>query len=57
MARQSASRVLVDDAGELKLRLIRIGDETGSGDVSVISGIKVGDRILANPSAGTRAGS
>ncbi|MCP5142925.1 MAG: efflux RND transporter periplasmic adaptor subunit [Chromatiales bacterium] len=48
---------LVDDAGELKLRLIRIGDETGSGDVSVISGIKVGDRILANPSAGTRAGS
>ena len=39
------------------LRLIRIGDETGSGDVSVISGIKVGDRILAKPSAGTRAGS
>jgi RND family efflux transporter MFP subunit len=48
---------LVGDDGTLKLRLIRIGDRTPDGMVSVISGIKVGDRILANPSAGTRAGS
>jgi RND family efflux transporter MFP subunit len=48
---------LVDDGGTLKLRLIRIGDRTPDGMVSVISGIKVGDKILANPSAGTRAGS
>ncbi len=48
---------LVDETGNLRLRLIRIGDRTPDGMVSVISGVKVGDRILANPSAGTRAGS
>lgn len=48
---------LVDEAGNLKLRLIRIGDRTPDGMVSVISGIKAGDRILANPGAGTRSGS
>ncbi|MCB1734260.1 MAG: efflux RND transporter periplasmic adaptor subunit [Gammaproteobacteria bacterium] len=48
---------LVDDAGELKLRLIRVGETSANGVVSVISGIKVGDKILANPSAGTRSGS
>jgi multidrug efflux pump subunit AcrA (membrane-fusion protein) len=48
---------LVDEGGALKLRLVRIGDRTPDGRISVISGIKVGDRILANPSAGTRDGS
>jgi multidrug efflux pump subunit AcrA (membrane-fusion protein) len=47
---------LVDEDGSLRLRLIRIGDRTPDGRVSVISGIKAGDRLLANPSAGTRAG-
>jgi multidrug efflux pump subunit AcrA (membrane-fusion protein) len=47
---------LVEESGELRLRLIRIGDRTADGMVSVISGIRVGDRILANPVAGTRSG-
>ena len=48
---------LVDESGNLKLRLVRLGDRTPQGTVRVISGVQVGDRILANPSAGTRAGS
>ena len=48
---------LVEEDGNLKLRLIRLGDRTPSGMISVISGLKTGDRILLNPSAGTRAGS
>lgn len=47
----------LDESGALKLRIIRIGDRVGSGQVTVISGIKAGDRILASPEAGTRAGS
>jgi len=46
----------LDDAGELKLRIIRIGERTGQGQVAVISGIKAGDKILAQPGAGTRSG-
>ncbi len=41
---------LVDDAGNHRLRLIRIDDHATSGDISVISGIQVGDRILSQPS-------
>lgn len=48
---------LVEDDGDLRLRLIRIGDRTPDGRISVISGIRVGDQILANPTAGTRSGS
>lgn len=46
----------LDEAGVLKLRLIRIGERTGNGKVVVISGIRVGDKILAKPGAGTRSG-
>lgn len=48
---------LAEEDGNLKLRLIRLGDRTPGGMISVISGLKTGDRILLNPSAGTRAGS
>lgn len=48
---------LVEEDGDLRLRLIRIGDRAPDGRISVISGIRVGDRILANPAAGTRSGS
>jgi multidrug efflux pump subunit AcrA (membrane-fusion protein) len=48
---------LVEEHGGLRLRLIRIGDRTPDGRISVVSGIRVGDRILANPAAGTRSGS
>ena len=46
----------LDEAGELKLRIIRIGERTGQGQVAVISGIRAGDKILARPGAGTRSG-
>jgi len=48
---------LVDDSGELRLRLIRVGDRTPDGKICVVSGVRIGDRILANPGAGTRSGS
>lgn len=47
----------VNNNGGLKLRLIRIGDRASDGQVSVISGIKVGDKILADPAPSTRSGS
>ena len=47
----------VNDNGGLKLRLIRIGERAADGKVSVISGIKVGDQILADPAPSTRSGS
>jgi len=43
------------DAGQIKMRLVRIGERVGQGNVSVISGISVGDRILANPASNTRS--
>lgn len=40
----------VDNEGNVKLRLIRIGEKTADGKVVIVSGgIKVGDKILANP--------
>jgi multidrug efflux pump subunit AcrA (membrane-fusion protein) len=47
----------LDESGMIKLRLIRIGERTAEGKVIVISGIRVGDKILAEPGAGTRSGS
>ncbi|NNJ92328.1 MAG: hypothetical protein HKP55_11695 [Gammaproteobacteria bacterium] len=47
----------IDDTGAIKLRLIRIGERTADGKVVVISGIRAGDKILAEPGAGTRSGS
>jgi multidrug efflux pump subunit AcrA (membrane-fusion protein) len=47
----------LDEAGVLKLRLIRIGERTSDGRVIIISGIRVGDKILAKPGASTRSGS
>lgn len=45
----------VEKDGAIKLRLIRVDERSPDGAVSVISGIKVGDRILANPGPNTRA--
>jgi hypothetical protein len=47
----------IDDTGAIKLRLIRIGERTADGKIVVISGIRAGDKILAEPGAGTRSGS
>ena len=48
---------ILDAQGNPKLRLIRIGERTADGKVSIISGgIKVGDQILAKPAAGFQPG-
>jgi len=44
----------VEADGSLKLRLIRVDEQTADGMVSVISGIKAGDTILAEPAPSTR---
>lgn len=46
----------VEKDGSIRLRLIRVDERSPDGAVSVISGIKVGDRILAKPGPNTRAG-
>lgn len=48
---------LVADDGKTRLRLIRIDEQALDGHVSVISGLKTGDRILADPAAKPRSGS
>ena len=48
---------ILDAQGNPKLRLIRIGERTADGKVSMISGgIKSGDQILAQPAAGFQPG-
>ncbi|MCB1866012.1 MAG: efflux RND transporter periplasmic adaptor subunit [Chromatiales bacterium] len=47
---------LVGDDGALSMKVVRIGERAASGKVSIISGLKVGDRILAQPGASTRSG-
>ena len=46
---------VVTEDNQTKLRLVRLGDYVGSTQVSVLSGLSVGERILANPS-GTASG-
>jgi len=45
----------VDQDGRVKLRLIRVDEQGSNGMVSVISGIRTGDRILQEPAVTTRA--
>ena len=45
----------VADDGRARLRLIRIDEYASNGIVSVISGIRAGDRILAEPAPGSRS--
>ena len=46
----------VDDSGKTKLRVVRLGESSGD-QVIVLSGLKVGDRIVRQPQPGMRAGS
>lgn len=46
----------VTEDGEYRLRLIRVDEQAVDGYISVISGIRVGDRILAKPSNLTASG-
>ena len=45
----------VDQDDRVKLRLIRVDEQGSNGMVSVISGIRTGDRILREPAVTTRA--
>lgn len=47
--------VVMDD-GSLKMKTLRTGSQTGDGMISVITGVRAGDRILRNPTASTRSG-
>ncbi len=40
---------VLTERGEPRLRLIRVGEELGDGLITVLSGLKPGERILANP--------
>lgn len=47
---------VLSDSGEPQLRLIRVGEERSGGLLTVLSGLKAGERVLANPSSGVAAG-
>jgi hypothetical protein len=42
--------------GNAQLRLIRVGEPTPRGGVTVLSGLRAGERILANPGPGVTTG-
>jgi len=44
------------DKGQPELRLIRVGERMEEGYVSVLSGIRVGERVLRNPGIGVASG-
>jgi RND family efflux transporter MFP subunit len=43
---------VLDEQGEPELRLIRVGEPRPDGMVTVLSGLRPGERVLANPGAG-----
>jgi RND family efflux transporter MFP subunit len=47
---------VLDDNGNPQLRLIRVGEPTPSGGVTVLSGLRAGERILENPGPGVATG-
>ncbi len=47
---------VLNDQGEPQLRLIRVGEELSGGFVSVLSGLRAGERVLANPDARVTSG-
>jgi hypothetical protein len=47
---------LVTDDGRLKMKVLRLGTQTADGQISVISGIQPGDRILKEPTPSTMSG-
>ncbi|BCU07618.1 efflux RND transporter periplasmic adaptor subunit [Allochromatium tepidum] len=47
---------VVNEQGEPQLRLIRVGEELSGGFVSVLSGLRAGERVLANPGPQISAG-
>lgn len=47
---------VVSNTGEPQLRLIRVGEDLGSGYISVLSGLQAGERILLNPNSAVSSG-
>lgn len=47
---------VLTERGEPQLRLIRVGEELNGGFISVLSGLRAGERILANPGPRVTAG-
>jgi RND family efflux transporter MFP subunit len=46
----------LDDQGNAQLRLIRVGEPVPGGMITVLSGLRPGERILADPPPGVAAG-
>jgi multidrug efflux pump subunit AcrA (membrane-fusion protein) len=44
------------ESGEPQLRLIRVGEELSGGFITVLSGLRPGERVLANPGPNVTAG-
>ncbi len=47
---------VLDEEGNPHLRLIRVGEPTPRGGVTVLSGLRAGERILSNPGPGIATG-
>lgn len=47
---------VLTDSGEPQLRLIRVGEELSGGFITVLSGLRAGERVLANPGSRVTAG-
>jgi multidrug efflux pump subunit AcrA (membrane-fusion protein) len=47
---------VLDEQGNAQLRLIRVGEPVPGGLITVLSGLRPGERILADPPAGIAAG-
>lgn len=47
---------VINEQGEAELRLIRVGDKVDANTISVLSGLRPGERILASPDAGPSSG-
>ncbi|MBK1641214.1 efflux transporter periplasmic adaptor subunit [Chromatium okenii] len=47
---------VLSDSGEPTLRLIRVGEAVSASMVTVLSGLKVGERVLTNPGPNVSAG-
>lgn len=47
---------VLDEQGNAELRLIRVGEPVPGGLITVLSGLRPGERILADPPAGIAAG-
>jgi multidrug efflux pump subunit AcrA (membrane-fusion protein) len=47
---------VLDDQGNVQLRLVRVGEPVPGGMITVLSGLRPGERVLADPPPGVAAG-